>query len=456
MLNWLYVAAEGCVRSSAPMLRRLLGFIPAWYVRRLSEVKLVRTLRYVYRNSPAQRKRWEKAGVRLADINSPDVLRRLPFLTGRDLAAHPENYFCVPREELTEAMSSSGTTGKPKTIYMTPDDMARQTRMTGMYFSHLPGATRAMVMVFVRNPSWTAGRVNLTALRQAGMFVIQSTSDMPIPDQINLIRKHRINLLIGGPAFLHRFVYEAEDDLKSLGVRYIIIGGQAWSEAFRREMEEAWGAKVIDGYASAEGGYGIASECACRKGLHVSEVDYWIEIVDPETGEALPDGAEGEVVFTTLSRRGMPLIRYRTGDLARLLPRGRRCRCGMPSRKMSRIRGRNDDMLILGSANVFPDEFDRAVRSAPGVTDYQLIIEKNDYRDVLNLTVEADGDMPRMRNVLIEALLTIPYVKLLHETGKILSFGRMEVVPRGTLSEDRPKSVRIIDRRGEKTGHGGC
>ena len=451
MSGWIYLGIERCGRASVPLLTRLADFVPMWYVRRLSELKLVRTLRHVWRNAPAQRRRWEKAGVTLADIRSPDVLRRLPLMTGDDLAERVEDYFCVPREQLTEVMSSSGTTGTPKVIYMTPDDVDRQTAMTGAHFRHLPGATRAMVVVFVRNPTWTAGRVTSTALRKAGMFVVLATSDMSIPEQIALIRKHRVNLIVGGSAFLHRFVYEAAEDLRDLGVRYLNVGGQGWSERFRREMEAAWGATVLDGYASAESGYGVASECICRNGLHVAEVDYWLEVVDPDTGEPLPDGTEGEVVFTTLSRRGMPLVRYRTHDLAHLLPRAKRCPCGVPLRRMSRIRARTDDLVILGGANIYPGEFDAAVLAVPGVTDYQLVIDTDRYKEVLNLTVEADRIADRPRDVLIDALLTVPYVKLLYETGKVLSFGRMEVVRRGTLSDGRPKSIRIIDKREHPT-----
>jgi len=448
MFGWLCLGIERCGRASSLRLQRVARYVPLWFVRQLSDVKLVRTLRYVWRHSPAQRQRWHEAGLRLADLRSPDVLPSIPFTTGSDIVERPEDYFCVPPEELLYVTITSGTKGRPKRIYLTADDLDRQTRMMGTHLLGFPGASRAVSMFLVYEPSMTTGRIVRRAIEKAGMFGLLSSTHLPVSDQLELVRDYEIDVIASLPVYLHRVTVEAEEDLRSLGVKYIFLGGQPFSEELREEIQSAWGAKVIDVYGSAESLCGIASECVCQNGLHVTEVDYWLEVVDPDTGEVLPEGTEGEVVVTTLSSRGMPLVRYRTRDLARLLPREGRCACGLPLRKMSHVRGRVDDMLILGGAeHVYPDEFDRALLSVPGVSDYQLVIEKDGYTDVLHVTVETKDSRADLRGSIVEVLLGIPGVRLSYESTRTLTIGEITAVPRGALAEGRRKSVHIIDRR---------
>jgi phenylacetate-CoA ligase len=382
------------------------------------------------------------------------VLGRIPFLTGGELLNHPEHLFCVPREELTHVIGTSGTTGPHKTIYLTADDMARQTRMLGTFYRNFPGVRRAVVWLLLEDESWAAGTITRDGFRQGEIEVTVMSTSRPVEEQLALLRRKQIDMIMSTPNYVHRVATESDTPVRTFGVKYICLAGTPFTETFRERMQQTWGAKVMDSYGGAETACGIASECRFQDGLHLTEVDYWMEIVDPDTGEPLPDGAEGEIVITTLSRRGMPLVRYRTGDLATLLPRDARCACGMPTRRMSRVRGRVDDMLILGSANVYPDEIDRAVRGVEGVTDCQLVVRRECHRDVIDLTVESGRAEPAMRGVLIHALRSIEYLRLLEDVGKVLVFGRVRVVPRGTLSRNRPKSVRVIDRR-EETLTGG-
>jgi len=453
MFGWAFIAFERWARADVGRLDWLVDCVPTWVIRRVSEAKLVRTLRHVYRQSAAQRERWNRLGITLSDIRSPEVLPVLPLTTGAEMAKFPENYFCVPREELIHVLSTSGTSGLQKKVYLTQGDLDRQLLMIGTHLCRFPGATRVLAIFFVREPTWSAGSIARRGVEKAGIFGLLCGSHRTVREQIELIKEYGINLLISTPAYVHRMTVEAEEELKALGVRWIHLSGQPWTEELRREIERAWGAKAIDVYGSTECVCGMAAECPYQNGLHVSELDYWVEIIDPRSAELLPAGQDGEMVVTTLSRRGMPLIRYRTGDLAHLIPEKGRCECRMPLRKISRVRGRVDDMLIVGAGdNVYPDEFDRAVLSVPGVTDYQLVIEKDGYKDVLNLTVEADRREGEMRTPLVEALLTIPTVREPYEDSRTLAIGRIEVVPRGVLSTGRPKSIRIIDKRGISAG----
>ncbi|HUW55060.1 MAG TPA: AMP-binding protein [Planctomycetota bacterium] len=448
MLGWLYRGMERPIRARPRRLAGMLDYVPVWLVRGLARAKLVHMLRYVYRRSPAQRARWNQAGVGLSDIRSPDVLRHMPFTTPEQLAEHPEEYICVPTAELIHVLTTTGTKGVPKKIYFTSGDLERQINMMGSFLGRLPGVRRAMAIFNTDLPTWSAGSVARRGIEAAGIFGILSHSGRDPAEQIDLIREYEIDFLLTMPACLHRITCEAGTELSTLGVRYIQVAGQAWPETFRREIETAWGAKLLDCYGSMEFACAVASECVCQNGLHLAEPDFWVEIVDPDTNEVRPDGEDGEVVLTTLSRRGMPLVRYRTHDVAHLMPRPTRCECGLPVRKMSRVRGRLDDVVIVGGdANVYADEFDRAFLSLPGVTDYQVVIEKDGHRDMIHVRAEADGDRPQLREALVAALLGITYINIAHEKTKTLIVGKVEVVPSGRLSKGRSKTRRIVDKR---------
>jgi phenylacetate-CoA ligase len=422
--------------------------IPLWFIRQLSEKKLVQTLRYVYRNSPVQRQRWTEAGLKLSDLRSAEALQQVPFTKGPELARHPEDYICVGQDELIHVLTSSCTKGLRKKLYLTADDFIDQVRIMGAHLRRLPGATRIAIMFSVDDPYWSTGAVLRRGIEEAGMFGLLSGVHRSIPEQIELIKEFQINCLMTTPSYAGRLALEAPLEVKDLKVLYLHLSAQAWTEEFRSQMEKTWAAKIIDGYGSSESTYGIAVECPQQDGLHISEVDYWVEIVDPATGAVLPEGSEGEIVFTTLSKRGMPLVRYRTGDLSYLMPRSERCPCGVPLRRMGRVRGRVDDMLVFGSGeNVYPDEIDRAVLSVTGVTDYQLVIDEDKYKDVLHLKVEANSSSASLRDILIQALLGIPGIRISHEADRVLSFGSIERVAPGSLSKGRPKSIRITDKR---------
>ena len=452
MLDSILLAINRYAWSSCDRAGRTVGRVSPWMVERASRAKLVRMLRYVYRNCPSQRKLWEQAGVKLRDLRIPDVLPRIPFSTGKQVKENPRDFWCVPQEELIHVIGSSGTTGKPKRVMMTVDDYEHQARLAGVSLRRLPGASRILGVFLVTDPTCSAGAVARRGIEEAGMLGLIAGTQTPIDQQVGLIRDYRMNVLMTYACYAHRMTLEAGVDLRELGVRYLLLAAQAFTEGLRRTLEDAWGAKVIDMYGSTECGYVMSAECLLQDGLHVSETDFWCEIIDPDTGKVLADGEEGELVFTTLARRGMPFVRYRTGDITHLVPRTERCECGLPMRRMARVRGRADDMLIVGSwCNVYPDEFDQAVFSVPGVSDYQLIIEKDSFRDVLNVTVETDQEGGDLRQTICDALLKIRAVRIPHDDDKTLIFGKIQPVPRGTLTEGRSKSIRVIDKRENPT-----
>jgi len=320
--------------------------------------------------------------------------------------------------------------------------------MLGTYFRKFPGVKRAVVFMYLDDPSWNAGTITRRGLEEARIFALMANTTRDLDKQVDLLKKNDIDLIMSTPTYVHRLAIESPVPVKEFGVKYLCLAGLPFTEDYRKEMEAVWGAKVIDSFGGAETACGIGGECVFQDNMHVAEVDYWVEIVDPDTGKPLPDGEEGEIVITTLSRRGMPLVRYRSADIAALIPRGKRCACGLPLRKMTRVRGRNDDMLNIGTGNnVFPDELDEAVFSVPGVTDYQLVVEKDTYRDMLDLTVESNDAVDALREPLVEALMRIGNIGKSVKLTRTVAIGRIQVVPVGSLAGDRPKVHRIVDRR---------
>ncbi len=446
MFDWFFLVLNRYVTSNSRRLARAAGYAPYWLVRRTASAKLVAMLRHVWRHNPYQRERWKSAGVTRRDLRSPGVLRHIPFCDSGKLAENPEAFFCAPPQELTNVIVTSGTTGEAKKVYLTRDDLHHQARMMGAHLRRLPGASRAMILFSLTSaPGLSPAPLARRGLEMAGMFGLTCASKWSPQTHIGLIREYRIDTVIATPTRLHKITLEAKTDLKTLGVKYLLLSTEPWTEKLRTEFETAWGARAIDVYGSNEFASAIASECIYQDGLHLAEVNFWIEIIDPETGQVVDDGTDGEVVVTTLSRRGMPLVRYRIGDIAHLLPMSGRCACGMSVRKLSRIRGRADNMVTLGGGyNVYPDEFDRAILGVPGVVDYQLVIEKDGYKDVLKLDVETTLRDEELKETMTRALRKINNIL---KGRDLLSFGRFRSVPFGSLSEGRTKTVRIVDKR---------
>jgi phenylacetate-coenzyme A ligase PaaK-like adenylate-forming protein len=338
--------------------------------------------------------------------------------------------------------------GKSKKISLTVEDLRHQTRIMGMWLAGLEGASRVLVMFYLRGPTWTAGPMGQRAVEDGGLFGLMCDHDLPPEKQVRLILGNRIDTLLTSMSAIQRLTREAGCDPKSLGVKWILLATQAWPDSSRAEIEQAWGATVLDIYGLMEFGSAVAAECPAKRGLHIAATDFWVEVVDLETGAPLPDGEYGEVVLSTLTRRGLPIVRYRTHDLACLMPENGRCACGTPTRRLSRVRGRLDQVLILGlGVNVLPDEFDAAILAVPGVSDYQLAVDRDGFTDVLHLTAESDEPIETLAAKLEQALTGMPIVKQNLGKRRMIRLGEFRVVPRGTLSAGRPKSIRLIDRR---------
>jgi len=351
------------------------------------------TLQHAYENVPAYRRKLDAAGATPADIKRLEDLARLPFTTKHDLReSYPFGLFAVPRERIVRIHASSGTTGKPTVVGYTQRDidtwadlMARSIRAAG-------GRPGMKAHIGYGYGLFTGGLGVHYGAERLGCTVIPLSGGMT-ERQVQLIADFEPDIIMVTPSYMLAILdeYRARGlDPRRSSLRIGIFGAEPWTNAMRAEIEAAFDMDAVDLYGLSEViGPGVASECIETKdGLHIWEDHFYPEIVDPETGKALPDGERGELVLTSLTKEGMPAIRYRTRDLTRLLPGTARS-----MRRMEKVTGRSDDMMIVRGVNVFPTQIEELLLRCQGLAPhYQIELRRDQRLDIMRLLVEARPD----------------------------------------------------------------
>jgi phenylacetate-CoA ligase len=355
----------------------------------LQLARLQETLRHAYENVAATRAKFDAAGVGPDDLTTLADLARFPFTTKEDLrAAYPFGLFAVPRHRIARIHASSGTTGKPTVVGYTQGDLdhwsdlvARSLRAAGVRAGDIVHNAYGYGL-------FTGGLGAHQGIERLGATVIPVSGGMTAR-QVQLIEDFRPKAICVTPSYMLNILEEYRRqglDPRASPLEVGIFGAEPWTDAMRAEIESAFDMHAVDIYGLSEVmGPGIAQECVDAKGgLHVWEDHFLPEIVDPETGEVLPDGQEGELVFTTLTKRGMPVIRYRTRDLTTLMPGTVRSH-----RRMGKVTGRSDDMIILRGVNVFPTQIEERVLAVPGLAPYfQIELVRVERMDAMRVHVE--------------------------------------------------------------------
>ncbi|MCX2181243.1 phenylacetate--CoA ligase [Streptomyces sp. SKN60] len=406
--------------------------------------RLRATLRHVYEHVPFYRQSFDKAGVRPEDCGSLADLARFPFTVKADLREqYPFGMFAVDQSEIRRLHASSGTTGRPTVVGYTERDLdtwadvvARSLRAAGAR----PGHT---VHVAYGYGLFTGGLGAHYGAERLGCTVIPASGGMTAR-QVQLIQDLRPEIIMITPSYMLTLLDEFERqgvDPRGTSLKVGVFGAEPWTEEMRREIEERFAIDAVDIYGLSEVmGPGVAQECVETKdGLHIWEDHFYPEIVDPITGEVLPDGAEGELVFTSLTKEAMPVVRYRTRDLTRLLPGTARV-----FRRMEKVTGRSDDMVILRGVNLFPTQIEEIVLRTPAVAPhFQLRLTKEGRLDALTVRAEARPDAsPEQR---ADAARTIAAAV---KDGIGVSVA-VEVVDPETLERSVGKIKRIVDLRRE-------
>ncbi|SOY68733.1 phenylacetyl-CoA ligase, phenylacetic acid degradation [Cupriavidus taiwanensis] len=348
------------------------------------------SVRHAYDNVPHYRKAFAAAGVHPDDLQSLSDLSKFPFLAKQDLRDnYPFGMFAVPREQVARVHASSGTTGKPTVVGYTAKDIDTWASVVARSIRAAGGRAGDLVHVSYGYGLFTGGLGAHYGAEKAGCTVIPMSGGQT-EKQVQLIREFQPNIIMVTPSYMLNLIEEMERqgmDPSESSLKVGIFGAEPWTDAMRAEIEARAGIDAVDIYGLSEVmGPGVACECIESKdGPVIWEDHFYAEIIDPVTGEVLPDGAEGELVFTSLTKEALPVIRYRTRDLTRLLPPTSRS-----MRRIGKITGRSDDMLIIRGVNVFPSQIEELILKAPALApQYQLVVTRDGHLDKLEVRVEA-------------------------------------------------------------------
>jgi len=406
--------------------------------------RLRETLARAYDNVPHYRKAFEAAGVRPGDITTLEDLARLPFTTKADLRDnYPFGMFAVPRAEVSRVHASSGTTGKPTVVGYTRDDLETWADLMARSIHAAGGRPGDVVHVAYGYGLFTGGLGAHYGAERLGCTVVPVSGGMT-ERQVQLILDFEPRVIMVTPSYFLAILDEMERqgvEPHRTSLEIGIFGAEPWTNEMRLEVERRSGIDAVDIYGLSEVmGPGVSQEAVDTKdGLHVWEDHFYPEVIDPVTHEVLPDGEEGELVFTSLTKQAMPVVRYRTRDLTRLLPG-----TAFPAfRRMQKVTGRTDDMMIIRGVNVFPTQIEEQILKVEGLSPHYLcVLTRPGNLDVLTVQVEAHEDAPGNRREALAAELTR------HVHGSIGVTVRVEVVDPGALERSLGKAKRISDRRG--------
>ena len=413
-------------------------------LRALQLKRLRATLHHAYRNSPAYRAKFDAAGVHPDDLASLSDLRKFPLTSKADLRdGYPFGMFAVPREQCVRIHASSGTTGKPTVVGYTKNDietwshvMARSIRASGAR----PGD---MVHVSYGYGLFTGGLGAHYGAEKLGLTVVPFGGGQT-ERQVQLIHDFRPDIIMVTPSYMLAIADEFERqglDPRESSLRLGIFGAEPWTNDMRAKIEQRLALDAVDIYGLSEVmGPGVANECIETKdGPTIWEDHFYPEVVDPETGEPLPDGELGELVFTSLTKEALPIIRYRTRDLTRLLPGTART-----MRRMEKITGRSDDMMIVRGVNVFPTQIEELIlKQAALAPHYQCILTREGPLDALTVAVEAGAGLAHdSGDALAAADLLAREIKAYIGTS-----ARIDLRPAGGIERSMGKARRVLDQR---------
>lgn len=355
--------------------------------------RLQMTLRWAYSSVPFYRESWQRAGVEPGHIKCAADMKRLPLTTREDFRrAYPYGLFAVPLERVLRIHSSSGSPTSPAVVGFTRGDLntwaelCARAATAGGARSHDVAQITFGYGLETGAFGWHAG------LERVGATVVPASTGAS-RRQLLIMRDYHTSVLVGSPSYAHHLCFVADEmgiDLRSLDLRVALLGGEPWSEALRTEIEERLGVQARDSYGVSEVlGPGLSFECPVQEGLHVNEDHFLVEVVDPRTGEVMPDGEEGELVFTSLTREAVPVIRYRTGDLAALARD--HCACGRTLARHTRVFRRSDDMLKIRGVSVYPEQVKRVLQGQEGVGPrFRILLERHQGLDRMEVQVAMD------------------------------------------------------------------
>ncbi len=415
-------------------------------MRYIQSKRLRRLVERCYNNVPVYRKRMDDLGLLPGDIRTIDDVKKLPFTTKTDLRDnYPFGLFAVPKGELARIHASSGTTGKQTVVGYTKADIDAWATGAARSIVMVGGTKEDFVHVSYGYGLFTGGLGLHYGAEKLGATAIPVSSGNT-QRQVQILQDYGSDILCCTPSYamyIGETVRDMGIDPKTLRVRAGIFGAEPWTEQMRREIERLLAIRAYDIYGLSEiAGPGVSCECQYQNGLHVNEDMFYPEIIDPDTGESLPDGVYGELVFTCIGKEALPLMRYRTRDICALDHSV--CECGRTLVRMTKPRGRTDDMLIIRGINVFPSQIESVLLELGMDPNYQLVVDRKNNLDTLEVQVEMTEEMfsDTVRN--LEAI-EHRIANALQSTLNIVA--KIRLLEPKSIPRSEGKAKRVIDKR---------
>ena len=419
---------------------------PREEILRIQNEKIRKQVKHVYENVPYYRNLMEEKGLTPDDIQTIEDIKKLPFLSKADLReSYPYGLLAVPLNDCVRIHSTSGTTGKRVVAFYTQHDIDLWEECCARAIVAAGGSEEDVVQVCYGYGLFTGGSGLHGGSHKVGCLTLPMSSGNT-ERQIQFMMDLNSTIICCTPSYaafigesLAERGYKPEDNKLKAG----IFGAEPWTEEMRQSIQKSLGIKAYDIYGLTEtSGPGVAFECEAQNGMHINEDHFYAEIIDPDTGEVLPEGSKGELVFTALDKEAFPLLRYRTRDIC-VLSR-EKCSCGRTHVKMTKPMGRSDDMLIIRGVNVFPSQIETVLLNEGYTPNYQIEIGRKNNTDTLDIYVEADpskisdkiADIQDMESGLASAMRTM------------LGIGpKIHLVPPKSITRSEGKAVRVIDNR---------
>lgn len=414
-------------------------------LRELQDERLVKQVKHVWDNVPYYRKKMEEKGVTPDDIKGVDDLHKLPFLSKADLRdAYPYGLLAAPLKDCVRIQSTSGTTGRRVVAFYTKNDIDLWEDCCARAIVAAGGTNEDVVQIAYGYGLFTGGAGLHGGSHKVGSLTLPMSSGNT-DRQLQFMTDLQSTILCCTPsyaAYLAESIHERglKDKIK---LKAGIFGAEAWSEKMRQEIQNQLGIKAYDIYGLTEiSGPGVAFECSDQTGMHINEDHFIAEIIDPDTGEVLPDGTQGELVFTSITKEAFPLLRYRTRDICVLTRE--KCSCGRSLVKMCKPMGRSDDMLIVKGVNVFPSQIETVLIEQGYQSNYQIIVDRVNNSDTLEVMVEMTqdnfsdnlGKITEMEKSLVAALKAMLGI-----------YTKVRLVAPKSITRSEGKAVRVIDKR---------
>lgn len=416
-------------------------------MRELQSQRLKNLVQRVYDTVPVYRAKMDCAKIKPSDIKTVGDLYKLPFTVKQDLRDnYPYGMFSAPMDEIVRLHASSGTTGKLTVVGYTQNDIDLWTDCMARSLAMAGATKKSVVHVAYGYGLFTGGLGAHYGAEKLGAAVVPVSSGNT-KRQLSLLKDFQADILCCTPSYAVYLASEMQKEgikLSELNIKAGVFGAEPWSENMRAEIEKMLKIGAFDIYGLSEiSGPGVAMECECKCGSHIQEDHFIPEIVDPDTLEPLPIGSEGELVFTTITKTGMPLIRYRTRDITSL--NDKPCGCGRTTVRMNRVLGRSDDMLIVRGVNVFPSQIETAIMNVSGATPhYMIYVDRVENLDTLEVHVEMGQDL------IFDTVGKIETIRRSIE-GEIQSYlsvsAKVKLVEPNSLPRSEGKAKRVIDRR---------